>query len=401
MNRATTRMLLVTMGMSVCAAAPALHAQRTLDINDREFASATIVVMAFDIFAAKCAAAAPASAGARDSVATWLRANDVALIRARIEELNREPEQRDGLTKARDALNRQFGSVNSKMACVGAVSVTTQAEAQFATATPDMLRALRERSGTSSRTAGARNGTMASMPPGAAAVPGAPTVGTRGGVGTSAPPTERSARTAATLSRIESFGFDTRTEMGMGGFIGLKIFPVVLFRDGTALTDVAALGAPEGIDTHQRATPRDWTRWRRAGGEIQLLDDGKWDKLAFQRTYSAMPNGFRLNGRFRRTGGTGNIAIGGSESVIVTNEYTFTPDGRVLRGGSAGATAAGGNVAVTTQSVAPDRRGQYSIDGLTLRIRYDDGTEERRILVTDPSDPKSAIWLDGDSYVRR
>jgi hypothetical protein len=396
MNRAA----LLTVAMTMCVAAPALHAQRTLDINDREFASATIVVMAFDIFTAKCANATPASAGARDSVATWLRANDVALVRARIEELNREPDQRDGLTKARDALDRQFGSVNSKMACVGAVSVTKQAEAQFATATPDMLRALRERGGTS-RTAGARNGTMPSMPPGAASVPGTPTVGTRGGVATSAPPTERSARAAAMLTRIESFGFDTRTEMGMGGFIGLKIYPVVLFRDGTALTDVAALGAPEGIDAHQRATPGDWTRWRRAGGEIQLLDDGKWDKLAFQRTYSAMPNGFRLNGRFRRTGGTGNIAIGGSESVIVTNEYTFTPDGRVLRGGSAGATAAGGNVAVTTQSVAPDRRGQYSIDGLTLRIRYDDGTEERRILVTDPTDPKSAIWLDGDSYVRR
>jgi hypothetical protein len=36
-----------------------------------------------------------------------------------------------------------------------------------------------------------------------------------------------------------------------------------------------------------------------------------------------------------------------------------------------------------------------------LRITYDDGSVESRILIADPTDPKTAIWLDGVGYVRR
>jgi hypothetical protein len=206
---------------------------------------------------------------------------------------------------------------------------------------------------------------------------------------------------AALTRRILSFGFDTRAEMGMGGFIGLKIYPVVLFRDGTALTNVEALGFAGGVDAHRRAHPDDWTQWRKQGAEIELQKKGKWDKLAFNRTYSTLPADFHLNGRFRRSAGTGNIAIGGDQSVTVVSTYLFAPDGRVVRDMTVGSTGSSGDISVVTRSASPDKRGRYAIDGITLRIRYDDGSEEQRILVTDPADPKSAIWLNGDSYVRR
>jgi hypothetical protein len=207
--------------------------------------------------------------------------------------------------------------------------------------------------------------------------------------------------TAAIAQRIDAFGFDTRTEMGMGGFIGLKIYPVVLFRDGTALTEVDGLGFAGGLDAHRRAQPLRWTRWRRTGAEIELEKKGKWDKLAFRRTYSTLPRDFRLSGRFSRASGTGNIAVGGTASVTVVSQYEFTADGRVVRDGSAGSSASERGASVVTTSSAASQRGRYSIDGIMLRIRYDDGSQEQRILVTDPADEKSVIWLDGNGYVRR
>jgi uncharacterized protein (DUF58 family) len=124
---------------------------------------------------------------------------------------------------------------------------------------------------------------------------------------------------------------------------------------------------------------------------------GAWGKLAFTKTYSTLPRDFRLNGRFTRLSGVGNVAVGGAASVTAVSQYTFMRDGRVLRDGSVGSSTSEGNASVVTSNVAPNKRGRYSIEGITLRIRYDDGREESRILVTDPADP-DVIWLDGAGY---
>src|SRR5690606_37804140 len=118
-------------------------------------------------------------------------------------------------------------------------------------------------------------------------------------------------------------------------------------------------------------------------------------KLAFQSTFRQLHAGMRLDGLYRRLGGVGNVAVGGNASVTVSNEYRFTPDGRVSRGGSAGATAGAGGTTVATSSRAAGRQGSYRIDGVMLSILYDDGSEETRLIVTDPKDPRGAIWLDG------
>lgn len=211
---------------------------------------------------------------------------------------------------------------------------------------------------------------------------------------------------AALLAEIDSFGFHSRMAMGVGGFLTTRIFPVVLFRNGDALLDVEALAHPGGLAAHRSARAKDWTRWRRAGGELQLELPGKggvrdWRKLHFQTTYPKLPSGFRLDGRYRSLKAVGNLAMGGTDSVTAYSEYTFTPDGRVTRGAGVGSTSQAGDVSTATSNVAPDRRGRYDIDGLTLRLRWDDGRSENRILVADPNDPKTALWLDGVGYVRR
>lgn len=215
-------------------------------------------------------------------------------------------------------------------------------------------------------------------------------------------------RIQALLGQIDSFAFATRPKMGVGGFIALDIYPVVLLRSGEALDDVEALMFPDGLDAHKRAHPDDWTRWRRSGGKLEWQTKKGWEAMPFQKTYASLPDGFRLDGLYRYLSGTGTVAIGGTQSVTAYNQYQFFPDGRVIRGGgvgSTGSTAPGasdsGGTSVATKSVAPNRRGQYRIDRLVLEIRYDDGSSEQRLLITDPNDPKSVIWLDGVGYVRR
>jgi hypothetical protein len=212
------------------------------------------------------------------------------------------------------------------------------------------------------------------------------------------PPSAPRGTPSAITGQIDSFGFDTKAGMGIGGFITTEVYPVVLFKDGSALTDVTGLNDPAA---HRRANPEDWVRWRRSGGKIELMKSSGWKAMSFSRTYVSLPAGFRLNGLFRRLSGAGNMGVGGSDSVSAVSEYRFWPDGTVVRGGSLGSTASSGDSSVVTSSVSPNARGKYRIDGLTLSIRYDDGSSERRILVADPTDPKTAIWLDGKGYVQR
>lgn len=69
-------------------------------------------------------------------------------------------------------------------------------------------------------------------------------------------------------------------------------------------------------------------------------------------------------------------------------------------GVSQSAVALAASIATSMSSIAPNRRGRYRLDGVTLYIQYDDGSSEARIIVTNPSDPKAAIWLDGIGYTR-
>lgn len=205
----------------------------------------------------------------------------------------------------------------------------------------------------------------------------------------------------AVLGQIDSFGFHSRLAMGVGGFLTTNIHPVVLFRDGRALLKVDGLAFPAGLDAHRRARPADWTRWRRADGALEIQGSKGWTKLAFQTTYPKLPAGFRLEGRFRRLGGTGTVAVGGGDSVAAWSEYQFSGAGRVTHSRGAGARAEAGGGSVAAKSSAPLRSGTYRVDGLALRIRWSDGGSDSHILVTDPRDPNSAIWLDGHGYARR
>lgn len=335
---------------------------------DEALLKAALIVRTFDHYAAACARRGGFKAADAAALKAWERDHGVAQIRARVPALESDPAQKQQLDRGVDSVVRQIDAKGVD-ACMAAVTASRTRDAQFAAVSPQLLS------------------------PTAAAPAKAPTPAT-----VAAP----SVRPDATLlAQIDAFGFDSRAAMGIGGFITTEIYPVVLFRDGRLLRDIEGLMFPGGVAAHQAAHAKQWTRWRREGGELQIAGEKGWTKLPFQSTFRQLPADMRLNGLYRRLGGTGNLAMGGTASVTVSNEYLFSPDGRVSRDASAGATASTGGTSVVTRSQAAGRQGRYRIDGVMLNIRYDDGSEESRLIVTDPKDPSGAIWLDGQGYAQR
>lgn len=200
----------------------------------------------------------------------------------------------------------------------------------------------------------------------------------------------------ALLGQIDGFAFNLRTGPG-GGMVSVNVYPVVLFRNGAALQDIAQLDSAHVDPSTRRGAA--WTRWRRADGKLEIEGKEGWEALAFQKALSTLPPDLRLDGRFRPLPGAGS-AEGGTASVSAWPVYRFFADGGVVREQAAGASA-GAQDAPAATGVTPERHGRYRIDGLTLRIVYEDGGEERRFLVTDPALPNSAIWIDGAGYARR
>jgi hypothetical protein len=323
---------------------------------DQKLAQAAIVVQAFDRLDSDCRSHGQYTGDQQAQVETWESRNPVDAVRSRVPAMRADP------TLARQfdqAIITILGAARSARAdtCLAAASLVKLPDAQF---------------------------------PALALQPDSSVV---------AAPAARV--TPDLLARIEGFGFATRPKMGMGGFITLDIHPVVLFKSGDLLLNVAALRDSRGIDALLAARPEDWTRWRREGGELQIRKQDQWEKLPFQTVYSRLPDGLRLEGLFRSLGGTGNLASGGSQSVTIVDEYRFAADGALTRSGAVGSRAESGNTSVATRAAPGVRHGRYRIEGLVLQIDYDDGLREQRLLIADPKDPSGGIWLDGEAYVRR
>lgn len=334
---------------------------------DKSLVRAALLVRAFDQLAAQCKSGRGFNDREAASIATWESEQGVSVIRTQMRGISADMQKH--VEKAATMLINELNQRSNDDPCTLALALTTTSSAKFATANPP----------------GSTNETK----------PGE-TTSTAPSKSSSTPPSANS-KVANLITTIDSFGFNTRMTMGVGGFLTQDVYPVVLFRNGEALKDVKGLMYSGGLSAHRSSNPNDWTRWRRSGGRVELQTSEGWKPLPFSQTYQSLPNQFRLEGTYRSLSGTGNVAISGSSSVAAWRTYTFSSDGRVVRDGGAGASSDG----TVTSSTAPNQRGRYQVDGLILRIRYDDGTTEERMLITNPKDPKSAIWLDGNGYSKR
>lgn len=362
----------ITLVVSLVAARAAC-AQDT-GITSEPFMRAALTVMTFDYFATKCKQGGGFVPGDAAKVEAWQTTNGVAQIRTRLRELDQHPAQKQQLDQALSKITEKLAERVNIDGCAVALSVSKLPNAQFATVSPQLLAPV-------------------NSPPKIRKAVEQPA--------SSTPAIAPSRSDGEIVTQIDSFGFNSRTKMGIGGFLTVDIYPVVLFRSGDALTNVKGLAFSGGLEAHKRANPEDWTRWRRQGGELQLASLNGWKALPFRTTYPKLPKDFRLNGFFRSLSGAGTVAIGGSQSIAVWEDYRFWADGRVVRGKGVGGNTETGDTSIVTRNTPPNQRGRYRIQGLMLYITYDDGSSERRIVITDPKNPKSAIWLDGVGYARR
>ena len=212
----------------------------------------------------------------------------------------------------------------------------------------------------------------------------------------SQPTAEQLGRLAA---EIETVGFITRTQMGVGGMFLYIPKPVALFRSGDALLDIGNLSRVTSVEADRAAHPRDWGRWKRSADGIELSEGDKWKKLDYPRTMERLPAGFGLSGNYDYLSGGGDTAILGGTMIVSNRHYAFWPDGKYSsdRLGFVSSIDEVGSTVVRSQS--PAVVGRYSVDGYLLRLEPPAGPPETHVLVYDPKDPNS-IWIDGHGYTR-
>jgi hypothetical protein len=200
---------------------------------------------------------------------------------------------------------------------------------------------------------------------------------------------------AHATAEIETVGFINRMEMGVGGTFFAKPKPVALFRSGDALLRIENLNRVTSVEADRAAHPKDWSRWKRTGGGIELLQGDKWKKLDYAKTMERLPAGFVLSGDYRYLGGGGNTVVGGTEMLTAEKRFTFRPDGTY----SSDRSSSFSDSVAITRSKSPVLEGRYRVDGYLLRLEPAAGRPETHVISTYPTDP-SAIWIDGRGYTR-
>lgn len=341
-------------------------------LANEDFIRMILTVMTVDMLKPMCS-----QAPVQTSVADWEKANGAAAIRAATRKVKEQQLAATKFDEAAVGIRAQMG--DPQKACLNLTAIVTMKDTQFAQVESSLLQQI--------------NAEVGGAPSPAASQPSTAKVE----AGPKRSP-EMDKRVTELAAKIEGFGFDYMATVGIGGGMAMKVYPVVLFKNGEALEDIEGLGFSAGIDAHKRANPDDWTKWRQSGGRPQTMTKKGWENLPFTAIYDKLPAGFKLNGRYQSLGGGGNTALGGSDYIAVWSTFDFLADGRVVKGGGAGGYSAFQSASTAFSSVATDRRGRYRIDGLTLIVDYDNKTSERYLIVTDPKDP-DVIWLDGSSYV--
>ncbi|RYZ13806.1 MAG: hypothetical protein EON61_05965 [Alphaproteobacteria bacterium] len=345
-------------------------------LSDMQFARMVATVISVDHLKTRCTGSGAQSESAVSQATAWEAKNHAPLIRKAIAKLEEDAKTKRDLAAARNDMVTKFATAKHEP-CTFLIATVTMPDSQFADTR--QMAMLREEFGASSVTALASTASDAPSPVRSA---------------------EQNKRMQDLASKIEGFGFDYAATMGIGGGMAMRVFPVVLFKDGQALKDIEGLSFAAGMDAHKRANADDWTRWRREGAKLQKQTKKGWENLPFTAMYSKLPDGFKLNGRFQALGGIGNTALGGSDFVAAWSIFDFLPDGRVVKGGGAGGYSAFQQASTAFSGVAPERRGRYRVEGLMLNIAYDNKASEQFLIVSDPKDP-SVIWLDGRSYTSK
>lgn len=138
-----------------------------------------------------------------------------------------------------------------------------------------------------------------------------------------------------------------------------------------------------------RCNPDMCGSYRHDEGQITVRwDDGQEDRWRYGRT----PEGFELDGDsfkpahpLTEAALIGTWAGAGNVGSSAENVYTFASDGTFTFGTGHGGTG-----------------GRYRLDGLTLSLAFDDGSQaQRTLLAAGSGEPVGLICVEGDAYRRQ
>ncbi len=195
---------------------------------------------------------------------------------------------------------------------------------------------------------------------------------------------------------VEAYLFAVHYIGGFGGYIYPDYRPIVLFKDGTACRCLDLPPAEIDPSVIMKSRPDDVTRWIRKDGQYVMTWPGETepDKIdADQERPRVYKKGATLDGYWKRVGGGGNLAAGGSVSVAVSSAYRFYPDGTFSTETAVGSSAPG--VVTAGQRKAA---GRYAVgDNGLLELTWADGRTERTSLFHGEG-AEPVLWIGGDSF---
>lgn len=195
----------------------------------------------------------------------------------------------------------------------------------------------------------------------------------------------------AAQGEIETVMMYITYTIGVGGSPSPTPRPIILFKDGSATTDINFVVRNLDVATHKSMFPNTWTEWKVVDGKVARKSGMDWRPLDFQQKYPPNPSNLALDDAFQHLSG----ATVGETTAFTQRSVRFFADHKVLWGSVTGVT--GPNVVFG--SFPPDQRGTYQIDGYTIEFKWDDGKVTRSSFVWNEQDP-GAVFIAGAGYVR-
>jgi len=203
---------------------------------------------------------------------------------------------------------------------------------------------------------------------------------------------------SGTEQPVEALVFEVYYISGVGGMVLPDYRPIVLFRDGIACRCLDMPLADIDRSEIQRQRPDDVTRWQKTSSAFVLTWPGNREptKIAIDvKRPEGLGRDARLDGFWRRLGGGGNTALGGSTQIAASMGYQFNQDGTFSLERTAGASAPG-----VVTSGKRQEQGRYAIEGDALTLSFADGRTERTSIYRQQDDGRT-LWIGGASFVSR
>jgi hypothetical protein len=180
---------------------------------------------------------------------------------------------------------------------------------------------------------------------------------------------------------IESVAFDQSTNNRK------EPIPVLLYSGGYASYNASLIVKPIDIAYDVVEHPDDWPAWRRGPEQVELNGGDGWRQVRYAYECKALAKGTRFEGTFERY--VENIADPSLGGNVHRTRIRFAKDGTFE---FCDATEVIVVVTGTIKNTAEPKAGTYEVDGLTVHLKWTDGTTEDDPLFYDPMRP-TRVWL--------